>query len=61
MQRPIMSDRYFRVIQLKAMLFDAQAEMGKIRVKMEGYLQELNSILKEGNINEEEHEHSRGS
>ena len=47
MQRPILTDKEIRIIQLKSELFDLQSAMGQIRVKMEDKIKELNNILKE--------------
>ena len=53
MERPIMSDREFRIIQLKSELFDLQGEMAQCRVKMEEKIKELNKMLQERGSNDQ--------
>jgi methyl coenzyme M reductase subunit D len=40
----------FKVIRIKAELFDLQAQAAQIRVKMEDRLKELNNLLKEKEV-----------
>lgn len=47
MERPIMSDSDFKIMQLKSELFDLQSQTAQIRLKMEERIKELNQLLKE--------------
>ncbi len=44
---PIISERQFKILKLKAELFDIQNEMAHCRIKMEERMKELNTILKQ--------------